>query len=110
MVEALGEGRELVIARELTKRFESIHRCRLADASGWLAADADRVRGEFVLIVEAPARAERAADDAARTHVLSVLLAELPLAQAVRLAVALTGAPRKALYARALELSGRSKA
>lgn len=107
MVEAFGAAREIVIARELTKRFESIHRCRLADAPAWLAADPDRIRGEFVLIVAAPE--ESKPDDAAHARVLSLLLAELPLAQAVRLAVALTGAPRKALYAEALELRGRSK-
>ena len=44
---ALGEQRPLVIARELTKRFESVHRSRLGDAAAWLAADPDRLRGEF---------------------------------------------------------------
>jgi len=104
LLAAFGAERELVIARELTKRFESIHRCRLGDAPAWLAADADRVRGEFVLIVGAPGTGPKP-DPAAQERVLSVLLSELPLAQAVRLAAALTGAPRKALYARALELS-----
>jgi 16S rRNA (cytidine1402-2'-O)-methyltransferase len=106
LVESFGEQRDLVIARELTKRFESIHRCRLGEAPAWLSADPDRIRGEFVLIVDAPV-AEPKADEAAQERALSVLLSELPLAQAVRLAGALTGAPRKALYAKALELSGR---
>jgi 16S rRNA (cytidine1402-2'-O)-methyltransferase len=106
LVESFGEQRDLVIARELTKRFESIHRCRLGEAPAWLSADPDRIRGEFVLIVDAPV-AEPKADEAAQERALSVLLSELPLAQAVRLAAALTGAPRKALYAKALELSGR---
>jgi 16S rRNA (cytidine1402-2'-O)-methyltransferase len=110
-VEALAHSfdaeRELVIARELTKRFESIHRCRLGDAPAWLGADPDRSRGEFVLIVSAPAPARTDASEAAHDHVLGVLLSELPLAQAVRLAVALTGAPRNELYARALALSQR---
>ena len=112
MVEALvasfDADRELVIARELTKRFESIHRCRLGDAPAWLGADADRVRGEFVLIVGPPALAPEAAETA-HDHVLGVLLSELPLAQAVRLAVVLTGAPRNVLYARALALSQRKE-
>ena len=106
---ALGAERELVIARELTKRFESIHRCRLGDAPAWLGGDADRQRGEFVLIVAAPEVARTDASDPAEDHALEVLLSELPLAQAVRLAVALTGAPRKRLYARALALSGRKE-
>jgi len=99
--------REIVIARELTKRFESIHRCRLGEAPSWLAADADRARGEFVLIVDAPVATTRSGSEAQHDPVLSVLLTELPLAQAVRLAVRLTGAPRKQLYARALALAGK---
>jgi 16S rRNA (cytidine1402-2'-O)-methyltransferase len=93
-----------IIARELTKRFETLHRCALADASAWLAADADRIRGEFVLIVAAPD--EDAAEDDAGEHdaLLKPLLAELPLAQAVRIAVAQSGAARNRLYQRALAL------
>ena len=107
LVAAFGAERELVIARELTKRFESIHRCRLADAPAWLAADANRRRGEFVLIVGAPPVIAEARDatEAEHDRTLSVLLAELPLAQAVRIATALTGASRKRLYARALALA-----
>jgi 16S rRNA (cytidine1402-2'-O)-methyltransferase len=98
-----GAEREVVVARELTKQFESIHRCRLGEAPAWLAADADRSRGEFVVIVDAPVAAPRTDQvDAAHDRTLAVLLSELPLAQAVRIAVALTGAPRKRLYARAL--------
>ena len=107
LVEAGAGERQAVVARELTKRFESIHRCRLGAAPAWLAADADRVRGEFVLIVDASATAPQAdAADGEHDRTLAVLLSELPLAHAVRIAVALTGAPRKRLYARALALSG----
>jgi len=107
LAEAFQAEREIVIARELTKRFESIHRCPLGEAPAWLKADADRARGEFVLIVDTPLDRPKS-DDAERERALSILLSELPLAHAVRLAAALTGAPRKALYARALELSKRS--
>jgi 16S rRNA (cytidine1402-2'-O)-methyltransferase len=106
LIAAMGPERELVVARELTKRFESIHRGALAEVVAWVAADPNRARGEFVLIVaapDAPAKLDVAADAEERT--LAALLAELPLAQAVRLAVTLTGAPRKRLYARALALS-----
>jgi 16S rRNA (cytidine1402-2'-O)-methyltransferase len=102
----LGPERELVVARELTKRFEAIHRCRLGEASTWLAADPDRARGEFVLIVDAPgARAQTRDPPDAHDATLSALLAELPVAQAVRLAVRVTGAPRNRLYERALMLA-----
>ncbi|TMH59888.1 MAG: 16S rRNA (cytidine(1402)-2'-O)-methyltransferase [Betaproteobacteria bacterium] len=108
---ALGAEREVVVARELTKQFESIHRCRLGEAPAWLAADTDRSRGEFVVIVDAPVAAQPSDEaDAAHDRTLAVLLSELPLAQAVRIAVALTGAPRKRLYARALALSPRDEA
>ena len=98
---ALGE-RDVVIAREITKKFETITRMPLSRAREWVAADADRSRGEIVLVIEgreperAPAMDPRA--------VLEALLGELPLRQAVALAVKLTGAKRNALYALALEL------
>jgi 16S rRNA (cytidine1402-2'-O)-methyltransferase len=98
----LGTAREVVIARELTKRFESIHRCLLGDAVAWIDADPDRQRGEFVLLVDAPAAAAEPED--AHDATLALLLAELPLARAVKLAVALTRAPKNRLYERALAL------
>jgi len=98
----LGGRRDVVIARELTKMFESVHACRLADAHQWLSADANRQRGEFVLIVSGAAAVED--DRAEARRVLGALLAELPVKTAVRLAVTITGAPRNALYAAALEL------
>jgi 16S rRNA (cytidine1402-2'-O)-methyltransferase len=105
LADMLGSERPLVIARELTKRFESIHRCRVGEAVAWLAADADRMRGEFVLIVgTAPAKTASSAESTANDAVLQALLAELPLAQAVRLAATVTGAPRNVLYRRALAL------
>ena len=97
----LGE-RTLVIARELTKLFESIHSAPLSEAADWLKADANRQRGEFVLIVSgAPAHA----DDGEGERVLRLLLADgLPVKQAAKLAAAITGAAKNALYERALAL------
>ena len=77
----------------------------LADAPAWLAADANHQRGEFVLVVSAPP--PRAGMDAETERVLAALLAELPVKQAARLAAAITGQPKNALYARALELKAR---
>ncbi len=102
MTEALGSDRVIVIARELTKVFENFHRCKLAQARTWLAEDGNRMRGEFVLIVEGAAAAP--AQSAAQTQrILQILLSELPLKQAVHLAGAITGAKKNALYERALE-------
>jgi 16S rRNA (cytidine1402-2'-O)-methyltransferase len=103
MVQALGPDRALVIAREITKMFESFHRCTLGAAPAWLAEDPNRVRGEFVLIVEGAAT-EPADSDAQAQRVLEILLRELPLKQAVQLATEITGGKKNALYARALEI------
>ena len=101
LAEVLESQRNLVIARELTKLYESIASLPLAEAPAWLAADADRRRGEFVLAVSAPPPAEGVPAEAAR--VLEVLLAELPLKQAVKLAAEIGGASKNALYDLALE-------
>ena len=103
-------GRDIVIARELTKVFESVHRCPLAEAAAWLAADPNRVRGEFVLLVSGAQADASAPDREALDRVLGPLLAELPLAQSVKLACAITGLRRSEVYARALELSGKGPA
>jgi len=109
MSAVLGPERVLVIARELTKLFEQIHRCVLGEAAAWLREDTDRQRGEFVLIAEgAAARSESAKLDWER--VLTTLLAELPLAHAVKLACKLTGAKKNAVYARALQLARAANA
>lgn len=105
-VEALaavfGPERTLVMARELTKLFETIHSCPLGEALEWLQADANRQRGEFVLLVSG---APEAGDDGEGERVLKLLLAEgLPVKQAAKLAHAITGAGKNALYELALSL------
>ena len=107
LAESFGGERICIIARELTKLFETIHRCRLADAAAWLSADTNRQRGEFVVIVEAEAAAttECAHRTLARAlPTLEKLFAVLPLSEAASLAADLTGVPRKVLYAAALAM------
>ena len=99
---ALGD-RGVVIARELTKRFETITRVPLGEARAWVEADDDRRRGEFVLVIDAhPVAPSGPAMDA--TRVLQALLQELPLKQAVSLATRITGGKRNDLYELALSL------
>lgn len=98
----LGGEREIAIARELTKLFEQVHICPLGEAEAWLAADDNRCRGEFVLIVQGATAA--APNSQALRETLQTLLAELPLKQAVALAVKLTGEKKNAVYELALEL------
>lgn len=97
-----GPEREVVVARELTKLYEQIVRLPLADAPGWLAQDPNHARGEFVLIVSGAPATEGL--DPQAEKVLSLLVAELPLKSAVRLAAEITGVARNVMYARALEL------
>jgi 16S rRNA (cytidine1402-2'-O)-methyltransferase len=99
LLERFGPERELVIARELSKKFEEIARLRLAAAPAWLEAGPHRQQGEFVLVL-GPGEEKRASVDA--EHVLRVLLASLPAAEAARLAAKITGVPRKELYAAAI--------
>jgi 16S rRNA (cytidine1402-2'-O)-methyltransferase len=105
LVELLQSQREIVIARELTKLFEQIERMPLADAPAWLAADANRQRGEFVLVVSGPPPREDM--DVETERVLATLLAELPVKQAAKLAAEITGQPKNVLYALALALKAR---
>jgi 16S rRNA (cytidine1402-2'-O)-methyltransferase len=100
LLERFGPERELVIARELSKKFEETARLRLAEAPAWLAAGPHRQQGEFVLVL-GPGEERRSQMDAER--VLRLLLKSLPAAEAAKLAAKITGAPRKELYAAAIK-------
>ena len=101
-------ARSVTLCRELTKQFETVSTMLASELPAWLAADPNRSRGEFVLVVHA--LKPSVADDGATSHdaTLRTLLAELPLKQAVTLAAELTGAARNALYARALTLKAEA--
>lgn len=102
LADILDQGRTLTVARELTKRFEAVHTLPLGEAPAWLRADANRQRGEFVLILDAPAKS---AEDAGMLRdTLAVLLDYLPLSQAAQAAARLTGTKKNAAYALALEM------
>jgi 16S rRNA (cytidine1402-2'-O)-methyltransferase len=97
-------GRLVTVCRELTKQFEQVVTLRVGDFAGWLAADPNHRRGEFVLVLHAAA-AQAVQEDALPAdaqHTLRVLLRELPLKQAAAIAAELCGLPRKRLYAQAL--------
>jgi 16S rRNA (cytidine1402-2'-O)-methyltransferase len=96
-----GGERELVIARELTKKFEEVARLPLAQAAAWLKAGAHRQQGEFVLVLGAGTVAAPGRDEGER--VLDILLESLPASEAAKLAARITGAPRNALYKLAIE-------
>ncbi|MGB4925375.1 MAG: SAM-dependent methyltransferase, partial [Giesbergeria sp.] len=95
----LGE-RRITLARELTKQFESVTSQPADQLHHWLAADSNRSRGEFVVLLHPTAVAS---DDGKSLQVLRLLLQELALKTAVRLAAEITGASRNALYDTALQ-------
>lgn len=105
LLTVFGPDRQIVLARELTKTFEQIHRCPLGEAPAWLAADNNHQRGEFVLLVAGAPEAAKDEDVPAEAlRVLTILLAELPVKQASSLAAEITGANRKKLYQAALDM------
>ena len=105
----LGAERRITFARELTKTFETFYSCNLGEAVAWLEADTNQQRGEFVLLIEAPAQKEAEAIPEDAVRVLKLLLAELPLKQAVKLAADITQLKKNDLYEFALQLKNESK-
>lgn len=102
----LGGERRIVLARELTKLYESLHVCALDEAEEWLAGDPVRRKGEFVLIVEGAGEAKAPSADTGR-RVLEALIGELRPRKAVALAAKITGGSSKELYKLALSMKKR---
>ncbi len=104
MANVLGAERRVTFAREITKTFETIYSCNLGDAKAWLEADTNQQRGEFVLLIEAAEikAAEEFSEETIR--VLTLLLADLPLKQAVKLAAEISNEKKNYLYEFALQL------
>ena len=107
MLKVFGPERHLVIARELTKTFETVNSGRIDDMQAWLLADSNQQRGEFVLMVAGASEPEAEAMDAETDKLLQALLEELPIKKAAALAAKLTPHKKKALYDRALQLQGK---
>ena len=106
MAAVLGGGREAVLARELTKIHETVRGGALAELVELLERDPDQRRGEFVILVHgAPEQAGGDGREGELERQLAVLLRELPLKQAVQLAVKLTGRRRNEVYRLAMRLS-----
>lgn len=108
MAAEFGPGREAVVARELTKKFETLRAGPLGVLADWIARDETPRQGEFVLLVHG-AEARAGADASEAERILDTLLESLPVSQAVELAAKLTGQPRNALYRRALTRSSPDK-
>ena len=100
MLARFGPAREIVVARELSKKFEEVARMPLGDAPAWLQARAHRDQGEFVLVLAAGE--ERPAQELDAERVLDVLLEALAPSEAAKLAARITGLPKSQLYRMAL--------
>ena len=101
LVARFGAAREIVIARELTKKFEEVARLPLGEATAWLRARPQREQGEFVLVL-APG-GERPAASLDADQVLEVLLEALAPSEAAKLAARITGLPKNVLYRKAIQ-------
>ena len=104
MANVLGAERRVTFAREITKTFETIYSCNLGDAKAWLEADTNQQRGEFVLLIEAAEikAAEEFSEETVR--ILKLLMLDLPLKQAVKLAAEISNEKKNDLYEFALQL------
>lgn len=105
MAAAFGLERPAVVARELTKRYETVLSGSLVDLLAQVETDAQQQKGEFVVLVQGAAEpVETGQVQLELQPMLEMLLAELPLKQAVSLAVKLSGASRNRIYDLALKL------
>jgi len=106
LLAVFGGERKIVLAREISKIFETIHNGVLNDLPGWLAADLNQQKGEFVLVLEGAAT-KPDAGMLELESVLKVLLEELPLKQASQIASKITGIKKNTVYRQALEMSDK---
>lgn len=107
MEKIFGKNRQVVLARELTKVYESIYSAPLSDLIQWIQEDDNRKRGEFVVIVEGAEIESRQENTIADDDILKILLAELPLKQAVELATKIVKKRKNELYQKALHLQNK---
>ena len=96
MVVVFGAERQVVMARELTKTFETIKRATVAELADWVEADHNQQKGECVLLVRGADKI--AGSDTEGYRVFDILAAELPLKQAAALAAKITGGKKNQLY------------
>ena len=99
-----GGQRKVVLARELTKTFETVHGDELDELIPWVEADENQRKGEFVVLMQGAETREDKGIDAESERILLILLKDLPVKQAAALAASITGFKKNALYQFALEL------
>lgn len=103
LIDVFGVEREIVIARELTKQFETIKRGGLSKIRGFISSDVNQQKGEFVVLVKGETNLEEP-DVQSVESTLKILMKELSLKQAVKLAAEITGVKKNKVYELALKL------
>ncbi len=98
MLAIFGAEREVVVAREITKTFETIKGGKLAEIAAWVAADSNQQRGEIVLLVRGTTRVDTGEITPEQERIMRVLLEELPVKQAAAIGAKLTGLKKNFLY------------
>jgi len=103
MAEVFGEQREAVIAREITKTFETITGGSLLELSAFVASDPNQRKGEMVVMVRGKPKVTEQTIDNEAERVMTILLKDLSVKQASQLGAEITGLKKKALYQWALD-------
>lgn len=103
MVQIFGEMREAVLAKELTKLFETIYRDTLGGILNWLKTRDSLQKGEFVIVVQGAPEPDKRAIDSETERIFQLLRKELPLKQAAKLTGKITGVSKNVLYQFGLE-------
>lgn len=104
MAAVFGPERRAVLAREITKTFETIRQLPLGELAAWVHADSDQQRGESVVVVEGAPEVVGEAAQREAERILGILVKELPVKQAAALTAEITGLKKNALYERALQM------
>lgn len=104
MQSVFGEHRYVVMAREITKTFETIYGATLSAMNNWVSADSNQQRGEIVLLVEGNHKIQSTEITAEQVRIMKVLLEELPVKQAAAIGAKITGLKKNFLYQWALDM------
>ncbi|RYY74139.1 MAG: 16S rRNA (cytidine(1402)-2'-O)-methyltransferase [Gammaproteobacteria bacterium] len=105
MIAVFGAEREVVVAREITKTFETIEGGKLSAIAEWVAADSNQQRGEIVLMVHGASKLDSVEISAEHERIMRLLLEEMPVKQAASLGAKITGLKKNFLYDWALKAS-----
>ena len=104
MLEVFGEKRQVCLAKEITKSFETILNDNLVNLIEYLASDSSHQKGEFVIIISPVNKVDLDEAQVQLEKILPILCAEMGASQAAKLAAKITGIDKKHCYKRAINL------